>query len=213
MIALYNAYNNIPTPTKEAAPLATFLPIFPLLQYPLLPTGCEATAATSLLYFHGICTSPAELALSLPCSEITDRRAAHPADAFIGCPFRKKDSYGCYSPVIQRLLQRALKAANSSKQAYDLTGCPFSVLTRLLSHGFPSVVWVSMDLSPLRPSDSWETPHGSFTWLSNEHCVLLCGFQENLLFCCDPTRGWTACPYDTFLRRWHSLGRQAVTVL
>jgi uncharacterized protein YvpB len=192
------------------------IPNVPVIgQYPMLPTGCEATALTMVLRWAGVAVKKEEVADALVKEPLPHERegvlvGGNPYRAFIGDPY-SKESYGVFHGPIFETLECYLP-----EQAEDRTGCSFEELLALVASGRPVVVWATIELKEPRYTDTWQDVTGNGTeirWQSPQHCMTLVGFTEEHVVINDPhTAGTEHYPRELFQLRWEQLGRQAVTV-
>lgn len=187
-----------------------------LCQYPTLPTGCEATAAAMVLQYHGEAIEPAEFAKRwLSCSgEFYWRDGEYygpdPSEFFVGDPF-SSNGYGCYAmPIVKAINQnsRWCEAALIEGETLDV------LCTRYLDDGLPLLIWVTMEMREPTDGDSWILPSGEiFTWVAGEHCVVLVGYDETMVYYNDPRTGaMVGCDRGLAEERFAQLGSQAVAV-
>lgn len=183
-------------------------------QYPSLPTGCEATAAAMALQYWGEEVTPEEVAENwLPAGNFYTldgvQYGPDPRKEFVGDPFTT-DSYGCYAPVIVDAINK-----NSTRcQAEDYTGASLTELFDCISQGTPVLIWATVEMKPARGGNSWVLESGeTFTWTEGEHCLVLVGYEDGMVYLNDPYTGRQEC-YDseTVEKRYEELGCQAVLV-
>lgn len=157
------------------------------------PTGCESVAAVMLLRYLGCEISVDEfIRRYLPLADF-ERRGAElwgpdPREVFCGSPYAE-DGMGCYAPVIRRALERALADAGLPLTAVDETGAPLdALLERYIDRDMPVVFWACIDMRPPVEGPSWRLlgSGARFTWISNEHCMLLVGYDERDCYFNDP---------------------------
>ena len=78
------------------------------------------------------------------------------------------------------------------------------------------LLWVSIDLRPTVNGPWYRLEPGGepFMWISNEHCVVLAGYDREHYICYDPwkDRGMAAWPRETVWQRHRELGMQAVAL-
>ena len=188
------------------------------------PTGCELVSASMLLAYYGIEIEPGELIDGgyVAAAEFAEDPenpgvvyGGNPNYSYIGDP-RDENGFGCYSGAIADGLERLLEgkyfdAANLTGKSLDYI-CEF-----YLDLGEPVVVWISLNMEPLqyREGAEWTIKETGekFQWLSNEHCVVLVGRDENYYYFNDPTNGKNF-PYERELteKRFEEMGCQAVTI-
>lgn len=108
-----------------------------------------------------------------------------PGEFFCGTPY-DPDGFGCYAPVICRALDRVL---NGAFKAVDETGTSTEyLLETYIDRGMPVIFWACIDMRPPVVGPRWRL-YGSgevFTWISNEHCLLLIGYDEDGYYFNDP---------------------------
>lgn len=184
-------------------------------QFPSLPTGCEATAAAMVLQYWGEEVTPEEVAENwLPASENFYTLdgvdyGPDPRKEFVGNPFTT-DSYGCYAPVIVDAINK-----NSTRcQAENYTGASLTELFDCISQGTPVLIWATVEMKPARVGNSWVLESGeTFTWTAGEHCLVLVGYEDGMVYLNDPYTGRQEC-YDIEIveERYEELGCQAVLI-
>jgi len=186
-----------------------------IYQYPVLPTGCEATALTMLLQWFGVTVTKEAVADSLikeplPFEENGKMKGGNPYRAFVGDPYTK-ESFGAFHGPIAQALNKFLP-----DQSDDVTGLTFQDLLNKIKENKPVIIWMSLDLKELHVTDTWSDINNSeetIIWKSPEHCALLIGFDEDSVFINDPHTGKTEkYPSKIFQQRWEELGKQAVTI-
>lgn len=179
-----------------------------LSQVERFPCGCESVSAVMALRHAGY-DYDAESFIDrfLPTGDdpyFDDDgmlRADSPYEVFIGSPY-SESSYGCYAPVIRRAMESAIDAAGAqpdgspsgASPAYrvaDLTGTTLEELCRAyIDRDIPVIVWGTIGMRPIQALTEWITPDGEeFTWKSQEHCLLLVGYDENSYYFNDPIEG------------------------
>lgn len=154
------------------------------------PTGCESVSTVMLLQYLGYSLTVDEFIekyLERRDFEVRDGRLYGPSpdEYFCGSPY-DEDSFGCYAPVICKALE---KAAGDKYLITDETGTSMEeLLTNYIDKGMPVIFWACINMrEPVRGPewrllDSEET----FTWISNEHCMLLVGYDEEGYYFNDP---------------------------
>lgn len=184
----------------------------------VLPTGCELVSAAMLLRYYGYDTSLDELVDRYLDKQPLVRKGdqlvgPHPAAAFVGDP-RCEDGYGCYAPVIARLLGRVL---DTGRHAALYEGKDLAWLERhCLDEGRPVLLWVSIGMRETGPGTTWtvgETGE-AFTWTKPEHCMVLVGYDDTNYFFNDPynNNGLVRYPKALVKARYQAFGCQAVAV-
>ncbi|MFD2169493.1 C39 family peptidase [Tumebacillus lipolyticus] len=184
-----------------------------IYQYPILPTGCEATALTMLLRFAGLEIENTEVAHALPKvplpRQVEGKMAGgNPNKGFVGDPFTK-ESFGVFHAPIAKLLDHYLPG-----RAVDLSAGTIEELFEVLEGGRPVIVWATLRLQAGQVTDVWYDEAGTeVQWISPQHCMLMVGYDQEHVILNDPDTGNRELyPRDLFVKRWELLGRQAVTV-
>lgn len=162
------------------------------------PTGCESVSTVMLLQYLGINISVDDFIKKyLPCRPFEQRDGkligADPRQEFAGSPY-DPESMGCYAPVIRRALQSVLtdwteRAGESAWHIEDLTGVPMDrICTEYLDRGRPVIFWACIDMKEPIAGPDWYLEDGGtvFSWVSNEHCMLLVGYDEDMYYFNDP---------------------------
>lgn len=185
------------------------------------PTGCEVTSATMLLNFYGYDYTIDEVIDEfLPTSgvEFDEEKdvmiADSPYNSFIGDP-SYSGSYGCFAPVIAKTLSDAM---DDEQKVVDISGMELEKISELfLSNDIPVLVWVTIGMVPSYPSDEWELLDGSgtFTWIAEEHCMVLVGYDEENFYFNDPLNYDYPVTYEKELaqERFEELEKQAVVII
>ena len=76
------------------------------------------------------------------------------------------------------------------------------------------MVWTTYQLWPGYYTDTWTANNGkTVTWYRNEHCMVLLGHTDTVVYLADPTYG-KIMSYDKalFALRYEELFRQAVVI-
>ncbi len=194
----------------------------PYISQDSYPTGCELVSTSMLLKYYGFDVTTIELADKnyielVPLEKADDGTiyCADPHKAFIGDP-RRTDGFGCYSGAIINAL--TLYLSENCFDVADLSGISLNdICLEYIDFGEPVLIWatINMKASERNPKNSWIIGDSGeeFTWLSNEHCLLLVGYDDENFYFNDPQRG-AAVAYnrDKAQQRYEELGCQAVTI-
>lgn len=181
------------------------------------PTGCESVSAVMLLQYLGYDIAVDDFIGNLPKAEFqTVNGVLHgpdPRTAFAGSPY-DKTSYGCYAPVIAKALQKIVEPEYS---VCDETGASIPLLLeKYIDRDMPVVLWACIDMKAPVIGPSWRISSTGklFTWLSNEHCMLLVGYDDTHYYFNDPheNHGLTPYPRELTQQRHLAQGAQAVSV-
>lgn len=154
------------------------------------PTGCESVSAVMLLQYLGYDISVDEFIedyLEKGAFEMRDGElyGPDPNRVFCGSPY-DEDSFGCYAPVICRALE---KITDGRYDVINETGTPVDMLLKTyIDHDMPVIFWACINMREPITGPSWKLSNSGslFTWISNEHCMLLTGYDEEGYYFNDP---------------------------
>lgn len=182
------------------------------------PTGCESVSTVMLLRYLGCNISVDEfIEKYLDCREFEQRSGQlygpDPKKHFCGSPY-DETAFGCYAPVIVGSLRKIL---GDSYEVVDETGASVEDLCeRYISNGMPVVFWACINMREPIMGPEWKLldTEEVFTWISNEHCMLLVGFDEEGYYFNDPyeNNGVIRYPKDIVEDRHRAQHMQAVGV-
>lgn len=207
-------YGEIENVKTETTSVLIDVPL--ICQNPVLPTGCEATAAAMILQYWGENISHEAFASNwLECDNEFYKTAGvlHGPDpnlVFAGDPF-SKHSYGCYEQPIVNAVNRnstVCQAVTIKNKSLD------SLCKKYIDQGFPVLIWATMEMAPSYKSKSWVTKSGTeFTWIAGEHCLVLVGYGAEEYYFNDPLNGKLVCyPKDLTKERYEELGKRAAVI-
>ena len=184
------------------------------------PTGCESVSAVMLLHYLGISISVDEFIRTYLKKEPMELREGRlhgpdPFRCFAGSPY-DSESFGCYPPVIVEALNRVLTEWETGKKAVDISGMPMEeLLTQFIDKNIPVIFWASIDLKETIAGPEWLLSDGTvFSWISNEHCMLLVGYDDKCYYFNDPwqNHGCVGCPRE-LVEQWHREQREMAAVV
>lgn len=173
------------------------------------PTGCESVSAVMLLQYLGI-----DISVKMFVEQYLEKEplfekegklyGPNPWKTFAGDP-ADDQSMGCYAPVIMNSLKKVIQAKRqecsdldlqagdagclTGGEVVDLSGVSMETLLRdYIDRDMPVIFWASIDLKETYSGPDWIlTDTGeTFTWRSNEHCMLLVGYNEENYYFNDP---------------------------
>jgi len=210
-VTLMNTYNKI---MEEQIMKNTFIidGVSKINQYSQgYPTGCESAALTILLKYYGVNVSMSDVVNKLPKGKLPYyengvKYGGNPYIEFIGHP-SDYNSYGVYEKPI-------LQVAESFKSGViDGSGMSLDEVLKIVREGRPVMVWVSMGMAVPYVSTSWiYKPTGEkISWLSNEHAVVVIGYNQNSIIVTDSLTG--SIRYfdrNIFKSRYNTYGKRAV---
>ncbi|MBR1443456.1 MAG: C39 family peptidase [Firmicutes bacterium] len=208
---IWNTYSDIPEEKMISD-------IEPIGQYPELYRGCEVTSLAMLLRYRGYDVSKMQLAREIkkePMISYDDdgrQYYGNPNNGFVGNIYdENEEGLGVYHQPMYELL-----AKYDEKNAVDLSGSRFEDLFYFLNRNIPVAVIVSSEyrVLPEENFEYWDTREGTIRVTFDEHCVLVCGYDRNKIYCNDPMKDGRIVGYDrdNFIRSWIQMGRQAVSV-
>lgn len=154
------------------------------------PTGCESVSAAMLLQYLGYEISVDEfISKYLECRDMEIREGVlygpDPNECFCGSPY-DEDSYGIYAGGLKKALD---KAAGDRYCFEDESGTPIEELLRkYIDQDMPVIFWACINMRKEIPGPEWKLLDTGerFLWTSNEHCMLLVGYDEENYYFNDP---------------------------
>lgn len=185
------------------------------------PTGCESVSAVMFLRFLGI-----EITVDEFIEKYLDKREFEERDGvlygpdprkfFCGSPY-DKDAFGCYAPVIVRALERVFADRGYPGVVKNETGATAAELSeKYIKKGMPVIFWACINMREPVEGPSWRLADTGeeFTWISNEHCMLLVGFDEEGYYFNDPydNNGVVRYPKELVEDRHRAQHMQAITL-
>lgn len=114
-----------------------------------------------------------------------------------------------FAPGIAAAANGYLESEGCELRAYDLTGVSFDVLADYVDHGYPVLVWTTMGFEDPDFTGLYE---GEDEWYSNEHCVVLYGFGEDVALVSDPLEGYVDRDLARFVDIYEQCGSRALVV-
>ncbi len=152
----------------------------------LYPTGCESISAVMALNAAGYDITPEDFIDNY--LEKGDRLIFDPTVCFGGSPY-ERIGMGCYAPVIERAMNKYLKARGSKHKAVANYGKPIEELcAEYIDNGIPVVFWATIDMGPTWISREMNVDNKLVQWIAPEHCLLLIGYTDTHYVFHDPWR-------------------------
>ena len=175
-----------------------------IMQYPELPTGCEAVALTEALNYYGF-----DLAKTTIADRYMLRSARDFITSFMGNP-HLSSGRGIMAPGLAAAANRFL-GDDSPYIAEDLTGAPFDELLDCIDNDSPVVIWTTMGFA--YPAGRLASKDG-YVMHANTHCVTLSGYDmaKDTVIVADPLVGTIERDRERFERIYTLMGSQAVVV-
>ena len=154
------------------------------------PTGCESVSTVMLLQYLGYDISVDKFITDyLEMKDFEEREGqlfgADPNLYFCGSPY-DKDSFGCYAPVICKALEKVIgteyKIINETNTSMD------ELIKKYIDADMPVIFWTCINMREPIVGPEWRLIDSGeiFTWISNEHCMLLVGYDEEGYYFNDP---------------------------
>lgn len=189
------------------------------------PTGCESVSTVMLLQFLGIpITVDQFIENYLEKQDFEEKNGVmygpDPRKFFCGSPY-DEESFGCYAPVIVRAMKMVFDDLSAEKQTVyevvDETGSSMEDLCKdYLDKGMPVICWACINMREPIVGPDWKLYETGedFTWISNEHCMLLVGYDEKGYWFNDPydNNGLIRYPREVVEHRHKAQHKQAVGV-
>lgn len=182
------------------------------------PTGCESVSTVMLLQYLGYEITVDEFIENNLLKQGFEEKDGQlygpdPRKCFVGSPY-DPDSYGCYAPVICEALKQ------TAGEEYDIvneTGARIEdLITRYIDNDMPVIFWACINMREPIQGPCWKLYETGeeFTWISNEHCMLLVGYDNENYYFNDPyeNNGVIAYPKETVADRYQAQHAQAVGV-
>ncbi|AQQ55290.1 C39 family peptidase [Planococcus lenghuensis] len=197
---------------------ANHLNVPTVFQKPELPNGCEITALTALLNYHGIEVSKTTMADDYLPQESLDyhknvKTGPNPYQAYAGNP-RNSDGWYVFADPIVKAANSIIAVKGKGLRAENVSESTREEILSYIDQDIPVAVWVTLDLSPPVTRGGWyikETNefHPSFI---NLHTVVLDGWEDGKVYVMDPLKGRISYPEDVFFESYKALGSQAVII-
>lgn len=186
-----------------------YIDIVPILQEPELPTGCEITSLATVFNYYGMEIDKTELAEKY--LEVGDVGQVNPNEKFVGTPF-DKHSFGCYADVIENAANKFIKENRYEYEVINLVDVDMNDLKLYIDNDIPVIIWTTIDLLKPYESVTWQIDGNNVTWLANEHCVVLIGYDKENYIVSDPLHGICEYPGKLLEKRYSQMGKQAIVI-
>lgn len=188
-----------------------------------IPTGCEAVSAVTVLNYLGVKISPEKFIDTFLEKEsfyyVGDKLyGANPEEKFAGDPY-DRFSLGCYPPVIARAIENMKEYGyKGSKKIETKIINEMSledICKEYVTNNIPVLVWVTIDMSEPKQGASYYFADGTrYTWTSGEHCMVICGWDEDNYYFKDPLSEGKTVRHGKELAalRYEQMGRRALAI-
>lgn len=189
------------------------------------PTGCELVSMSMILSFYGFDIAAGDIIKKgyMKFVEVHTKNGikygGNPNLVFIGSP-NKNSGYGCMSGAVTLAFRRYLASdEQKTDKKYKVTNLSDVSLEEIcdnyIDKGIPVIVWCSINMKPTftKLQNSWiiEKTDERYIWKSNEHCLVLTGYDNENYYFNDPlvkkNTKYMKCLAE---RRYKEMGMQAV---
>ncbi|MDO4586117.1 MAG: C39 family peptidase [Planctomycetia bacterium] len=215
----------------QVDPEATLIEV-PYLNQLEVVYGCEAVSATMVLQYYGYEIGWKDFTdnylIQKPWQENADgkRFGPDPNAAYPGDPYRDSGpncGFGCYAPVLAKSMNKVLDPRKHN--AVVTTGLKLiDLVENYINKKQPVLIWATMDMLPSKLTCSWtidyvdeNSPYqlgDNFTWLGNEHCLVLVGYDNDKYYFNDPYKNHGLIGYEKSVveKRFEEFGKQSVVI-
>lgn len=194
-----------------------------------LRNGCETYACTMTLQTMGYDITEYQFADNyLYCYDVYYGSDGNMYGPDMNCAFAGTVydgyGYGINSPAMAKCMNKYLTEIGDSKQAIALSGVSLDELCqKYVANDIPVMVWATTYMDEPYEKFSWIVEYvdenarhdkgDTEVWLQNEHCMMLCGFDEENYYFGDSVSGGISCfSKEISQERYAQLGYQAIVV-
>ena len=178
-------------PTQTVSHIIKGVPI--IKQFPAYPTGCETISAMMVLQYFNETVSTEEfinnhLEKGGFYSKDGKLYGPNPYDKFVGDP-RTTSSLGCFAPVMERALKSYF---GDDGRVQNTTGLTLDQLcAQYIENDIPVLVWSTIYMEQVGTGSVWydEKTGEKLQWRTNEHCMVLVGYDATHYYFNDPYSG------------------------
>ncbi|MBR1481606.1 MAG: C39 family peptidase [Ruminococcus sp.] len=168
-----------------------------------LESGCEVYSATMLLQYYGYSIDEfvfAEDYLTVMPTWVDDDGIYYGPDLNSAFAGEVEWGYGAYAPALRKAINTYLAEEDSDYEAVAEKDVTLQTLYEsCLRRDKPVMVWMTTDMALPEETISWTIDYvdenaafeegDTFEWPVNEHCMLLCGYDEDNYYFADPLEG------------------------
>lgn len=199
----------------------------PVITQDVLKAGCETYACTMLLQYwdfdinefdfvdNYLITRPVYYGYG---GELygPDMNSAYAGDIYTG--------YGINAPAMAKCMNNYIKTTKSELKAYPLSEVPLETLCEeYILDNKPVMCWETTNMDEPYIKASWIVDYvdenakfeigDTVSWMQNEHCMVLVGYDQNNYYFCDSVAGKLA-SYDKKIaeERYSQMGMQAIVI-
>lgn len=196
-----------------------FIPVNVIMQNPELPNGCEITALTSVLNYHGYNVSKTTMSDQYlpkkPFSYEGEKRfGPNPYEYFVGDPRLHPGGWYSYAPPVVAAANTYLSEQGSSKQAVNISGSSKEDILHHIKNGTPVVIWITLDLSAPKLNSYWYLQDSGeyYGAITNLHVVVLNGTIGDKVHVMNPLVGQVTYHLEDFFNAYNQMGKHALIV-
>ncbi len=199
----------------------------PVISQDVLKAGCEIYACTMLLQYWDFDIDEFEFADTYLITKPVyygydgelygpDMNSAYAGDVYTG--------YGINAPAMAKCMNNYIKTTDSELKAYPLSGVSLEeICEKYILNDKPVMVWETTYMDEPYVKASWIVDYvdenaqyetgDTVSWMQNEHCMVLIGYDEENYYFCDSVAGKVA-SYEKALaeKRYSQIGMQAIIV-
>lgn len=215
------------TSTVSAVPESYKISGVPVITQDVLKAGCETYACIMLLQYWGFDINEFDFVdnylITRPVyygygGELygPDMNSAYAGDIYTG--------YGINAPAMAKCMNNYIKETKSELKAYPLSEVPLETLCKeYILDNKPVMCWETTYMDEPYIKASWKVDYvdenakfeigDTVSWMQNEHCMVLVGYDKDNYYFCDSVAGKLA-SYDkkTAEERYSQIGMQAIVI-
>lgn len=186
-----------------------------------IPTGCEAVSATAALNYLGVKIQASDfIDIFLPKESFYYVGKAlyggNPEEVFAGSPFDPY-SLGCFPPVIVKAVNRMKETGYKGCEninVEDISGMALEDIGKVyIANDIPVLIWITADMRKPRNGTTYYLDDNSkYNWKAGEHCMVLCGYDEESYYFLDSLKGGEMVSYEKEIVEniYKEMGKRAV---
>ena len=174
------------------------------------PTGCESVSAVMNLNHYGFDISVDEFIDNYLDKGYPDN--FNPNINFGGDP-RSNNGVGCYSPVIQKAMEKLL--CETQLTAKLISGLSLTeICEEYIDQGIPVIVWATSGMQKASTGKKIIYEGSKIQWITPEHCLLLVGYDKDNYIFNDPQKSEAVTYYSKIESEnaYCALGCQAISI-
>ena len=174
------------------------------------PTGCESVSSVMALNYAGY-----NISVDTFIDQYLDKKPwpFDPNETFGGNP-RLTSGWGCYTPVIQKAMDKILEGKHHSAKVVNGMSIP-DLCSTYIDNDIPVIFWGTIDMAPPYQGKTWTYNGKSITWIAPLHCLLLVGYDDNNYIFNDPlkTHALTYYSKESVELAYNGISKQAMVLM